>query len=461
RVLQHPEMGGFDEVEILTNPNAQDLRIAIYDLFAERHSEDVVLFYFSGHGVKDEHRNLYLTTPETRKSSRGVVVTPTAVAASYLQTQMNRSLCQREVIILDCCYSGAIEKGLTAKDEGEVDIFAELGGTGRAILTSSTSVQSSFQQDKGLSIYTQYIVEGIETGAADLDSDGRISADELHRYATYKVQEASPAMNPQFYPVEEGYRIYLARSPQDDPKLKYRKAVEEVVSEYGEDIDFIKGEIDLVNRCYLDELQTQLGLSSEDAAVIEAEVMEPYLQRFEKLQRYEEVLKQVWQKKNSLSDKDRHKLRRFQEVLGLRDEDVSAIEAPISPQAKPTPPPPKPDEVELRSEKGVDYTKLRDLLAAGKWKEADEETAEVMIKAAGQEERGYLEREDIEKFPCADLRTIDQLWVKYSNGRFGFSVQKRIWLEVGGKVDYETEKKLGDRLGWRGGGEWCLSEWLK
>jgi HTH-type transcriptional regulator/antitoxin HigA len=59
----------------------------------------------------------------------------------------------------------------------------------------------------------------------------------------------------------------------------------------------------------------------------------------------------------------------------------------------------------------------------------------------------------IENFPCDDLRTIDQLWVKYSQGRFGFSVQKKIWLEVGGKVDYDTECKLGDRVGWRKGGK--------
>ncbi|MEH2424372.1 MAG: GUN4 domain-containing protein [Nostoc sp.] len=50
----------------------------------------------------------------------------------------------------------------------------------------------------------------------------------------------------------------------------------------------------------------------------------------------------------------------------------------------------------------------------------------------------------VENFPCTDLRTIDQLWVKYSNGRFGFSVQKRIWESVG--KDYG---KFGDRVGWR------------
>jgi serine/threonine-protein kinase len=110
--------------------------------------------------------------------------------------------------------------------------------------------------------------------------------------------------------------------------------------------------------------------------------------------------------------------------------------------------------VQLKSARGVNYTRLRDLLAAGKWKEADRETFNVMLKAARQDREGYFTRESIDNFPCDDLRTIDQLWVKYSQGLFGFSVQKKIWLEVGGKVDRETERKLGDRVGWRRGGKW-------
>jgi tetratricopeptide (TPR) repeat protein len=104
-----------------------------------------------------------------------------------------------------------------------------------------------------------------------------------------------------------------------------------------------------------------------------------------------------------------------------------------------------------QSDKAVDYTRLRDLLAASKWKEADEETLAVMLKATEREKDGWLDIESIENFPCTDLRTIDQLWVKYSNGRFGFSVQKRIWESVGGNpnADYETFEKFGDRVGWR------------
>ncbi|MBC5796428.1 GUN4 domain-containing protein [Sphaerospermopsis sp. LEGE 00249] len=104
----------------------------------------------------------------------------------------------------------------------------------------------------------------------------------------------------------------------------------------------------------------------------------------------------------------------------------------------------------------MDYIKLRDLLKAGKWKEADEKTARVMLAVAKREKEGWLREENIDNFPCADLRTIDQLWVKYSYGKFGFSVQKQIYQSLGGTREYNEEiwKKFGDKVGWRKGGRW-------
>lgn len=98
---------------------------------------------------------------------------------------------------------------------------------------------------------------------------------------------------------------------------------------------------------------------------------------------------------------------------------------------------------------GADYSLLRDLLASGKWQEADLETCAVMLKTAGREHEGWLSSESIENFPCLDLRTIDNLWVQYSNGHFGFSVQKRIYFEVG-----EDFALFGDRVGWQVRGNW-------
>jgi serine/threonine protein kinase len=125
----------------------------------------------------------------------------------------------------------------------------------------------------------------------------------------------------------------------------------------------------------------------------------------------------------------------------------------IAPKASSIPQPVSP-EVELKSDVGMDYSKLRDLLKAGKWKEADEETLRVMLAVAKREEEGWLNTESMDDFPCADFRTIDQLWVKYSDGRFGFSVQKRIYQGLGGTREYDLEiwKEFSDKVGWRKGG---------
>ena len=113
-------------------------------------------------------------------------------------------------------------------------------------------------------------------------------------------------------------------------------------------------------------------------------------------------------------------------------------------------------EVELVSAVGMDYSKLRDFLATGKWKEADDETLRVMLAVAKREQQGWLDRESIESFPCEDLRTIDQLWVKHSDGRFGFSVQKKIWEEVGGspQAGVDEWRRFGDRVQWCVEGKW-------
>ena len=110
------------------------------------------------------------------------------------------------------------------------------------------------------------------------------------------------------------------------------------------------------------------------------------------------------------------------------------------------------------------YRELVNYLATGSWKEADQETDKLMLKAAGEpaEQRGYLELAEIRNFPCEDLLLIDQLWVKFSGGKFGFSVQKQIWVEVGGKLDFGKDKpaaiaayeEMSDRNGWRVNGKW-------
>ncbi|MBE9208661.1 caspase family protein [Nostoc sp. LEGE 06077] len=329
RVLLHPEMGNFDNVQPLINPESLAMQEAIENLFANRQRDDLVLLFFSGHGIKDSSGKLYFATRLTRKTSQGELVKASAVPASFVHDIMSNSRSRHQVIILDCCFSGAFAENLLAKDDGSINVKNQLGGEGRVVLTSSTSTQYSFEQ-KGteLSIYTQYLVEGIETGAADSNSDGAIAVDELHNYAKQRVQATVPAMKPEIYAVKEGFKILLVKAGIRDPQLRYQKEVERVLTD---------GNIFPPDRRYLDELSSQLGISQVEAHYIEIAVLETYKNYQNNLEQYKQIFLHNIKRESTLSEITRHKLNQFIERWQLKHEDVLPIENQIIQQLKVAP----------------------------------------------------------------------------------------------------------------------------
>ena len=330
RVLQHPEMGGFAEADVtlLKNPDRQKMEESIEHLFSGRQKDDLVLLFFSGHGITDDTGKLFLASCQTRKNQKGELIRATAVAASFIHDSMDRTRSKRKVVVLDCCHSGAFAEGLSAKDDGFVDIKSQLGGEGRVVLASSTSTQYSFeQQGSGLSVYTRALVEGIETGEADLDNDGVISVNELHEYAAGKVQEALPAMKPEIYVSKEGYRIRLAQAFIGDPKLRYRREVKKHT---------VHGEISSITRGTLDALRNNLNLSSGEALAIELEELSPIHERKQNLRRYEQEFRGAIQREFPVSKKTRDELKYFQQALKLENRDIDQIEAQIIAQKETT-----------------------------------------------------------------------------------------------------------------------------
>ena len=81
RVLQDPEMGGFDQVKTLANPDRQAMESEIELLVDGRAKDDLVLLFFSGHGIKDDASTLYFASRNTRKNAKGDLIRSTAVAA--------------------------------------------------------------------------------------------------------------------------------------------------------------------------------------------------------------------------------------------------------------------------------------------------------------------------------------------------------------------------------------------
>ncbi|PSR15326.1 hypothetical protein C8255_23130 [filamentous cyanobacterium CCP3] len=105
----------------------------------------------------------------------------------------------------------------------------------------------------------------------------------------------------------------------------------------------------------------------------------------------------------------------------------------------------------MPSEPGIDYRPLQELLVQQDFEEADRLTLAKLCELAGPTavKRKWVYFTEVEQFPGVDLRTIDRLWLAYSEGKFGFSVQRRIWLSLGQNWD-----KLWPRLAWKDDNIW-------
>lgn len=97
-----------------------------------------------------------------------------------------------------------------------------------------------------------------------------------------------------------------------------------------------------------------------------------------------------------------------------------------------------------------EYAQLKFLLMRKRWREADCKTAALMLGISGREKKGFMRVADIEKFPEADIKIIENLWTTYSQGKFSFTVQTRIWQKIGGnsEPDWNAWCRFGKCLGW-------------
>ncbi len=107
--------------------------------------------------------------------------------------------------------------------------------------------------------------------------------------------------------------------------------------------------------------------------------------------------------------------------------------------------------VPLRSHTNIDYSPLQKLLAQQEFQAADKLTLEKMCELAGSAalQRNWIYFTEVEQFPAIDLQTLNALWLVHSEGKFGFSVQREIWLGTG-----KSWIKLWSKIGWKNGNTW-------
>jgi lectin family protein/caspase domain-containing protein len=212
-VLQDPEIGDF-EVRTVLNEPAHVVNLAVEEFFAERGPEDLLVLHFSCHGLKDETGELYFAAADTKLRRLGA----TAVSADFVNRRMSRSRSRRIVLLLDCCYAGAFERGMMARADKAVHLEEQFGGRGRAVITASGAMEYAFEDaeltassELRPSVFTRALVEGLETGDADRDQDGQIGLDELYDYVYDRVQEVTPNQTPGKWTFAIQGELFIAR----------------------------------------------------------------------------------------------------------------------------------------------------------------------------------------------------------------------------------------------------------
>jgi hypothetical protein len=198
--------GGFD-VESLVNAEAQTVQRRLERFCkAGRQRNDTLFVYVTGHGVKDDDGNLYFALRDTDRD----FLRTTALPADLVSSVLNESPAGSQILVLDCCFSGAFARALRPKGSIDADLGRTFGGgRGRIILAASGAVEQAWEDDAG-SVYTQSIVEGIASGAADLDSDGVITAAEIHGFVSDRLREGKQ-QTPRKFEFDDAGHLVVAR----------------------------------------------------------------------------------------------------------------------------------------------------------------------------------------------------------------------------------------------------------
>jgi hypothetical protein len=106
------------------------------------------------------------------------------------------------------------------------------------------------------------------------------------------------------------------------------------------------------------------------------------------------------------------------------------------------------------------YVKLDQYLYDKDWKGANKETYTLMISELKKRYGEWFTQEDIVSFPIEPLKIIDELWVKHSESKYGFSIQRQLYVSCGGVLDGKYYGKLWDKFSetveWQMNGEWSF-----
>ena len=392
-------------------------------------------FFFSGHGLRHADRD-YLMPSDADPHPDGVE--ETAISLNWVTERLRRCGADNVVLLLDACRDEQSSKGLGIGPENQKGAIA---------IASCSPAERSYEIDEiGQGAFTYALLEALR-----IQGEGNCATVErLYQRLQYRVAEINQRFRK---PRQTPYAIA-------EPASKYHLILLPRQATLG-DIDRLKKEA--LTAEVDGELNTAEALTIRVLAISPADP--------EALTAYKRIVRKSWgqsklfqQPRNQFAGSKGQKSasqlpRRWKPigctvtmgslVIGL-SLTTYVLKQPLGLSGK----------LKYEPRSSVNDIQLKHLLKAKQWQEADAETEKLMLEVGDLDKNGSISIEEMDEFSCSALEQIDRLWVHYSQGRFGFSIQQEIYQSLGGtrKFDSEIWNAFGDRVGWRVGGEWLSSQ---
>ena len=280
QVLQDPARGGFDKVETCIDQELQTIRDQLTALLDDRNPDDMVLLYYSGHGILTKGQRLFLATGQTsfdRPQAR-------SLSALEMRDMLEQSRAGKQVVILDCCHSGAFVDGAKGVSQTVTDdTFGTDHAEGQYVLTATDALQFAYDATgvlrqsaapAALSRFTGWLVDAIGKGDAAPDED-RITLDAVFDYLSRRARAEAAGMTPKRFVKRNSGEMVIARNPSAQPaKLpeeiiaqldsKDWQARRDAVAQLGKLADRA-GSAELVERALTDRLSAERDVDVRDA----------------------------------------------------------------------------------------------------------------------------------------------------------------------------------------------------
>lgn len=201
-----------DLSRLVIDPDRKTLETTIESLVRSLHLGDTLIFFYAGHALTTNGGELLLAPVGYDLR----LPLSSAIPMDFVDTVLDENDVASAALLLDCCYSG-IASGSQRRSVRSPDLLLEaLSGRGRVVMSATSRDQESREFEVlGHGIFTAGLLDGIQTGEADVDADGVIGHSELFRH-TYEFVSTRTNQEPTMWGSDLSGELFISKNPRKE-----------------------------------------------------------------------------------------------------------------------------------------------------------------------------------------------------------------------------------------------------